>query len=582
MLLRDLLETDRAIHEQFGQEAALSTMKAGLGYGREWLILLRDLYTVVGVLGESKSSRPWSDFSRFIKHITTDAAQYPEGQAIRDYWLLAADAWGVAISLESPEAPRIRDEFVFTLHNLVWLPGRVVGEATSGPEVPRRLASAYVELMKKAIDLDNEAAALECVEYFDNSFDRHCFNRSTEGGNSDMPVFVTVCLLAIYAWVLYRVGERKKEDMPRLRRRLEKIARHFPVWNAAKSLRRDAFDEYLRSSWWEVEMKGGRGGGVMVMSRYETLAAILTGARPPSPENATTEDFEQADVVLRAFADDAQGRLAGFPADLADITNVQSELISRLIILTETQKTREAEALAAAPILTERVELFRDTILSNVRESRSSGLAALFPQKVGEPSTLLGWVSRVPKEYFVESDVHAEPEELARSLAIGIERSEEARVLKALAEHATNRESVDRVRVAEFLERPESDGLLMVSNSWQVAETFGLGDQVLRDDTRRTYQVWTDDDPFVVFVDPRQSVAVLRGIPDAEDVTDVVEESLGIVVGVSELRDDEMCELADTEARREVLGSVRVKVLEPFGLRAHDEPKIVWFDLPED
>lgn len=597
LLLRHLLETDREMHKAHDRVVGGDSLAAPREYGREWRILLRDLYVIVDVLAETPSPRTWSDFCRFIGNVTKDAAAYPEGPAIRDYWLLATDLWSAAVALRTPHAVRMRDNVLFTLHNLAWVRRPTGLDADGAAEVIRRLAAAYVSLMKRSVDLGDEQATLECLEYFDNSFDANFSDWSSDKSNGQEQVFVAASLLAIYAWILFRVGARSQPDMPQVRARIAESLVQRPVWEAAKVLRRDALDEYLKSSWWEVEMKGGRGGGVMIMSSYEGLAAIAAGVRPPPPDRASPGDFDEAQALSSLLSEGPQGTLERLQDSLRPNGFDVSGVAQRLDALVEASERAEQEALVKASIDESRVASFRLSVLEEIRSSRPGSVVALFQENADATEGVLGWRGRVPKEFFAPSPVLADEESLGRSLANSLIRGEEEQALRALREaaSASNLPETTLEVLSSFAGTLDPSRWVMVTNSWQATDavnpdwwqTEGRDEHPIDTPRLRIVQIWTEGESFAAFVDPGQSIEVLRGSIAPEGTDDVVDPELGVLVGVSELADSGAARGAhEGQALRgkevENQAKVMVSVLEQFGVRIQPEPRVHWFRLPPD
>jgi hypothetical protein len=355
--------------------------------------------------------------------------------------------------------------------------------------------------------------------------------------------------------------------------------------------------EYTESTWWELVMKGGQGGGIRTLGEYEQLAALTAGVNVPTPAEADSLDFELASRIKRLL----DGLSAGEHAVLMQLPGIHPggfgstrTAIDDLLQWEEISKKRR---LATVALDADRIVLFRASLLSRLTQSRGKGLASWFPDGEATPShgEFLGSVVRVPKWFFVEGTVHADPEGLGRDMATALIRGEDGVVLEALrrtAEGDGKGSKLDVPAVEDWIRRritSEGDWAI-VTNSWRAFELlvprWWLQGRTNGDDHESSFgcpcrRISRSGPEFVVLVDRGNAVLTHRGQLAARDDA-FLDAGMQLLIGVRELFESEIDQLAQSDPpvnEIDAKAQVRVEVVEIFDVTSSEHPRVFWGEV---
>ncbi len=283
-----------------------------------------------------------------------------------------------------------------------------------------------------------------------------------EGASTDLHVLNQLGATALRGWVLLSWQEDWKglenETAVALYAALAGMGSPAYFWEAAVRDADEQLADALGFSWWESLSRSALRAYVMQFGTYRDAAAALilvgqTEARASVPrlEDLRGMDLpqlkQQGSVARRLQA--AISRLEKYAALEIGTPADRGRLTERLSAIEDALGERESALLIRRPLDPTRVAAFRDSVLTG--EERAPSLARTLHRCAPEITDVLtdvpplfGVHSLAPKEYFVATDVHADPSSLGETMAASVVRGEDRLVLKRIAELCSTEPLADR------------------------------------------------------------------------------------------------------------------------------------------
>jgi hypothetical protein len=245
---------------------------------------------------------------------------------------------------------------------------------------------------------------------------------------------------------------------------------------------------------WEMESwpSGQRGGTIgHIEDRIRVVAALEMSRQPQSLGLFTTlavdggaDSFLIKSVATAAETASANERLLRVLPDPTDATRRLATIASELTREADRLAELERDQRALIEINPEKIRQFTDAVMEawNKPGLLRGDLSATASEPT--PASWFGFNSLVPRDYFVDSDVYADPASLGETVGRGMERGEVEAVLgvlDGLRDTEASMEDLPSV-VSEELERQQALGLapaVVVVNSWRAHRALtgdsGLG-----------------------------------------------------------------------------------------------------------
>jgi hypothetical protein len=293
------------------------------------------------------------------------------------------------------------------------------------------------------------------------------------------------------------------------------------------------------------------------MPTYVNLAALKLASThlfvPPSPP--AENDLILAhnlDELLRAIR---RGDFRNLENELASVNLENVERTVKTVLDEVVQRRRDI--LAQTPLDDARIERFVTVLRELLVDGSRQRLARIIVDEASAGTARkIGYRGRLNKWWFVQSDVIAEPEMLARDVAGALTHQEEEAILSTIMEATPASEAAAESihdNLPGWLTTTE-ESRLIVTNSWDAFSqliTFEQLEGLTRSDLLRTtsgipvFRLYDDRPPFVAaFLTPR-GVSCRLSLPtdEAEAWSGSIEDS-AILVSVRELTESEVTTFA--------------------------------------
>jgi hypothetical protein len=617
-----LIET--ILDEQLGLQAATATaVGTRLPLGREWDQILRDLHGVIDSVSASTSRLLWVDVLSWVRRMAIACAERGVLNALGTILTLFESAWSQELAAPGADTTARQDALLLRLSefgSFYLRLGRVDQEIVRGADVIH--TRTFLRVVKHAIELGDPEAARVAIKYF--------LHGSTSP-RSELDPVTGAGLLALYAWVLYRFDHGDQDESfkticSQIARAFERKETFIPMLRASEQLENE-----LGLHWWESNERGPMSGGVIQIGTYMALALMLVAGprlKRQSIDPSSEEDVDAARRLMTVIDSWEKGSFAKARAALG-VQHTHFDALKRhLTSVVEQGDAVLEETYSRLPLDPARVTAFRRAVKAKLTEAREGSLtsALLVPltatelerdergnvlrpgESKGKPATEhtaeavpaepnFGLDTLIPRWYFAETRVFAEPESLADELVGRLKRGEEERILDFAAADLANAPEITLEAVASALANAiVAAGVtspVVVTNSYQahallvgrpadmadpLPTPFTAGPVVRVDDDRR---------PYLSLLSAGRSPVVHLLAPAPEIEGDEVLEDLAVVVGVSEVPPAEMDEIVTRSERTRIdeavlRGSLRIRLLEHLLITmAEDSPPAIW-TLPED
>lgn len=326
----------------------------------------------------------------------------------------------------------------------------------------------WLEIVKTAVDEGNKWAS-RALAYHSNMF------RLDDGRSVDSPrALVQQSNLMLLAWLLYIQSVEKVNNDSAVVEVLDSLSSERILMNIAAVS--DGRRHAMLRDW---EMRGALPLRTKILSTSEFLirAALLALARYST---ATPSEFG---IDLYHFALRAKNSIDEFRDSWRPDWNIP---VNRLIAvegaldqIIENWRRKSLAALKLAPLGKDRVEAFKSAFSDGLRESaRPIRIFDIEPKRTSAAPIVetMGGRTRVPKYYFVQTDVYADPVNLGASVANFALSLEADRIIFRCVEYGVSRS----LRLAEIQDYVLSwigtaiDPAILVLNSHQVQVAVGL------------------------------------------------------------------------------------------------------------
>lgn len=617
-----LIET--ILDEQLGLLEATGT-GAGpdLPLGREWEQIVRDLHGVVDSVSASTSRLLWVDVLSWVRRVAVACAERGVLNALGMILTLFESAWSQELAAPSADTAARQDALLLRLSEFgsFYLHlGRSDQEVVRGADVI--YTRTFLRVVKSAIESGDSEAARVAIKYF--------LHGSTSPGSNLGPV-AGAGLLALYAWVLYRFDHGEQDESfktvcSQIANAFERNEAFVPMLRAS-----DQLENELGIHWWELNERGPMSGGVIQIGTYMALALMLVAGprltrQPIDPSSA--EDVDAARRLMTVIDSWEKGGFAGARSALGISDSAFDALKTHLASVVEQSDAVLEESYSRLPVDSARVTAFRSAVESKLTEAREGSLTAalLVPVTVGaepergEPGPVLqpgeseeeqatplvpepepaapnfGLDTLIPRWYFAQTRVFAEPERLAEELVSGLTRGEEDRILDLAVADLDNASEITLETLASALADAISGenvtNPVVVTNSYQahallVGRPLGVLDAPPTPFTAGpVVRVYDDRRDYLALLSAGRSPVVHLLAPAPEIDGDEVLEDLAVLVGVSEVPPSEMDEIVGRVERTRVdearlRGSLRVRLLEHLLITMAADARTTIWTLPE-
>ena len=615
---------DTIFEEQLAHQSATSTTaSANLPLGREWEQILRDLHGVIDSVCASTSRRRWVDVLSWVGRVAVACAARSALNAFGMIFTLFESAWEQELAAPSVDTTARQDALLLRLSEFGRLDlhprlGRINQEAVRGVEVI--YTRTFLRVLKTAIESRDPETARVGIKYFLHGSPSLRSNLSPVTGAS---------LLALYAWILFRFDHGEADES--FKAVCSQIADALEGNDALLPLLRssDELENELGVQWWEMRERGPMSVGVIQIGNYLALALLLIAGPRLAGEQidpSSEADVNAARRLMTAIDSWEKGGFAGSRSALGLSDTHLGSLKSHLESVVQQGDAVLEESYSRLPVDPARVTAFRSAVQSKLAAARQDSLttallvaplAAVTPENpvldsAKEPKDVegesalstspeptapnFGLDQLIPRWFFAETRVFAEPERLADDLISGLIRGEADRILDlAVADLAHASDATFEELYSVLTSAISAEGLtdpVVVTNSYQ-AHTLLTGRPLANVDPLPTpftagpvIRVYDDRRGYLALLCAGTSPVVRLGTPIPEVDGDEVLEDLGVLVGVSELPRAEMDKIVAREVRTSIdqarlRGSLRVRLLEHLYISMNpDNSPLIW-TLPE-
>jgi hypothetical protein len=451
---------------------AANTLRYG-AYGRHWDWLQRDIVEIsektLAVLKDSGVTT-LADHTYRLCRMSLEAKEF---DALSQFLALYAFQWwkGTAFKLDS----QVMGYILVSLQNISDFYFRAV---TRDNDLERyatqSLASAtFASILKECVDREDPIRLQAVLPYFAHNI------RSGYGLDHYERVVKAAALLAISAWALFRRARADGSDA--LEQIADIAARLVPsdvVFDAYERAADDSRSREMPWAHWELEVKEPFSAHMMEFETFVAAAAVLASVKngifldieaPSEKDSQTASRIIEAIAVLRS--------VPGYEAiDEAAVERLKGDL-GRLV---EMYESARRSALAATPISPEIVSRFSDEVgshLAHSAERLSNRFAGEAEVGAEDESRRITINSLVPREFFVQSDVDADPYMLGRDAAHAVIVAENNFIVSCLVRDNAWRR-VSETEIQGILDEVDSDGrqnrFLIAVNSWRLAQLAGI------------------------------------------------------------------------------------------------------------
>lgn len=562
---------------------------------REWERLIRDLYGIIDSVSASTSRILWVDTLSWVKSVADACAERGVLNALASVLGLFEAAWHQELASPGQDSTSRQDAFLMRLSGF-----GMVRRLRGGKNVDAEYAievvytRTFLHIIKESIESGDAELATVSIEYF---------LHGSKGPTDEVAIVADAGLIMIYAWILYRFDhddrpERFDVVLGEISSAFRRTRAFYPILRTADSLENE-----LGVHWWEMRGRGPMTGGVIQIDSYISLAVILVGGFHLLSEQLDATSDEDVSLARRLLDVIESVEKGGFAKALSAV-HVTADSFTRLRMeltsLIQANDLTEEQSYALLPLDPERLAAFRNAVAEMLIHERTDSLAAALRTDPSTPVELpeanFGLDSLMPRWYFAETRVAAEPVRLAEDLVRGLGRGEEDRILDfaigALSDAAETRLEDLSAAVDEAVSGMGALAVL-VTNSYQAHSLLAGHSMEIPTDTamsltgdRRVVRVYDDRDPFVALLSPLglPTVHILTPAPETFGDEQLVDGR--VIVGVSELTNDEMDRIVAEKERTpleeaRLRGCVRVRLLERFEVSMDESRTPPCWRLPE-
>lgn len=584
-----IMDEQRRLEEATGPEPSST-----LPLGREWDQVLRDLHGVMDSVSASASRLLWIDVLSWVREIAVVCADRGVVNGLGNILALFDSAWSQELAAPSLDAASRQDALLLHLSEFgafYLRRGQPEDPTLGGADVI--YARTFLRIIKRAIESGDTEATKVSIKYFlYGTASRHAGLSAVTGAG----------LLALYAWILYRFDHNEQDESfkvicAQIANTFDSDEAFVPTLRASDELERE-----LGWQWWELRERGPISTGVVEIGTYMSLALILIAGPRLVWERldpASSDDLNAARRLMTVVDSFEQGGFSGVRAQLGLSDGHFQGLKARLAQVIDQGDALLEEGYARLPVDQDRVAAFRSAVRERLAEERTDSLLsalAELPSAAGSASPNFGLDTLIPRWYFAETRVHAEPASLAEDLVRGLVRGEQERILNRVVSDLTNSSETTLSSLREQLDAASAERDLadpvVVTNSYQ-AHALLTGRHLDRiDDGVRSpfrgvvFRVHDDRQSFVALLSPGTPSVRLRPVTPSVAGDEAI-EGFAVILGISELAPEEMDALVGRESRSRIdearlRGSIRVRLLEHLEVVMGEEDAPQIWTLPED
>lgn len=557
----------------------------------EWRQLIRDLI-VIGEFAARGTSRTWYDVVAWLRVQVGDRLRSGDFQAARDLIGILTLMWTDQLHMDSPDSRERLRALLLHVSELRAYQSYDAPTPGSSRAADLVVARAFADQFRAAWSAHDARAARLVTAYID-----HAFNRMDDGLGAG-PL-----ALILYGWVLFDVTRRAPRDSEDVRGALAALLPdRVPLVDCLEGALASDLEAALGWHWWESQGDGPVSGGIVELPHFVDLAVAvlsaeheLLGWHGPQAERWTAHRLVEA---IDGLLEDNNEVLRSMVRNPERLRRGREDLQAVL----DADEIRRSQALASRNIEEDRLEQFRASLLAALDEARPESLLVSLGVVDAEADAAVanfGYDRLVPRDYFAETEVVAEPDRLGRDLGRAIIRGEDERMLEVLTAGLqdgqavpleTARSELDLLLASEGTE----DSFVLITNSHNVVRALlPGGDPWGHPTTRLRYRgcdllrVYDDRSPYVVLTPRGTNWARLRRVTVADPSVPLADGFLTAEVSVPSPDDFDRWEAGDAGSELEgarLRSRVRVRVLEhldvgesaPAGTRAWRLPDSTW------
>jgi hypothetical protein len=568
----------------------LSDLISNVSYGQEWEILMRAMFDLISASSDTLSARTKQEVHDFLFRLLHDFCEMSNPHAVRSCLNLILADWSASLSSRMVNGSQDQAYILLRLSEIAEFALPRSGSASFQGFAMSLIADTFIMCAKAAVDRGDAEAATRAITYLRQTFE-------FDAGDGRGVVFQQrreLGLLILSAWILFRKDKGfSGAEVDRTAGEIQSAISQSNMWNLARRAQESEDESTLGWSSWEGTMSLSRHWfGVATMPTYVNLAALkLASTRPFEPPSPPAENdvtlAHRLYELLRAI------RNGDFRNLENELTSVNLENVERKVktVLDEVAQRRR-DMLAKTPLDNARIERFVTTLRDSlVVGSRPRLTRLLVDEATSGTARKIRSRQPVDKWWFVQSDVIAEPEMLARSLAEAIIHEEDeaivSTILKSRSPVEAQTENIDE-NLPDWLTSTE-DFSLIVTNSWDGFSQLVTSEQLERlaqGDLPKTasgipvFRLYDDRPPFLAaFLTPR-GVRCRVSVPtDEAEARSGYIEDIPILVSVRELAESEVTRFAAETGTSEddYRAQAVVEVLEELTIEIRDRSYVrVW------
>ena len=587
-------ETQDQASQATGQR--LSTIAANVSYGREWEILALAMSDLISASSDTRSISTKLEIHKFLFDLLDHFSEMSDLSAVQSCLKLILDDWSANLSPRTVNGSQDQGYILLRLSEVTEFTLPKSGNCAFQESAMSLFADTFIKCAKTAVDLgDSEAAALAVIFLrqtfeFDSGVDRgDVFRRSREVG-----------LLVLLAWILFRKAKQfSGSEIDRTAVEIESAIPQHNVWELARRVQESEDLSPLRWTWWEGTIRlNRRWFGFPTMPTYVNLAALnLALTRPfESPALPAENDVTLAQRFKELLSAITRGDFRNLEMKFTSQSLENVEQTVRRVL--DEDLNRRRDILAQSPLNQESIERFYAALSESLVPGATPRLARILVDDAAAGvvrKVRQRWLTE--KSFFVASDVNAEPEELAQTLAWDMIREEEeamiSTILGAAAGVEVPTESIHD-NLSDWFTSIENGGVI-VTNSWEAYHRLIPNEQferLVEGDLLRTASgiavvMLYDDDrsPFVAAFSTPRGVRCKLSLPTIGEETSsgfVIDNAIS--VGVRELiESDQMAFTTDTgTSQNEYRAMVLIEASEDLTVEVSDSSCVrVWTLITE-
>ena len=445
-------------------------------------------------------------------------------------------------------------------------------------EVARQVVDFLVRCARLATQ-ENPARLPEALRQVDELIDnlerrrRRIDYFEVEPDELRIEVYLGGYLLGLLGDVLHRSerGLIDAEETPRLVGQIRPLLRRLPVgFSLIEALGDRRGGGYPWANWemesWPV---GQHGGAIGAIEEWIRVAAVVELASQPELmqvfESATKNSDPDASFLFSSLAATAERSsndvrlrtIYPHEASLDRLVELSLQLSSSAAELAELERDRRAQLAISAP----KVATFTSAVAEEWSK-RNPLRGSLVETTAGlrePPTDWFGFNSLVPKDFFVESDVHADPASLGHDVGSSLVRGEVARVIEILDELPREALSLAGLPAAvqkatENLVRRGLQPLIVVVDSWRAQHAlapdagYGASGPVLVDGVPLVFE-HADHEAACYVVDLGKTVGVSRWKAEPDEAGFALAVGGLLAVFVREVTDELAASLLESNPR---------------------------------